>query len=114
MLIFVGVLFVVASRAVFEFMTVPAVCYIIGTMVMHACIRSEKGGGEGGGDRNAVTMMVRGTVDALDCPICLEYAAEPAALVCGHAFHKDCVGRWLTVSRAAGTCPICRRAAYWF
>ncbi|TPX46681.1 hypothetical protein SeLEV6574_g03103 [Synchytrium endobioticum] len=44
------------------------------------------------------------------CPICYE-PLEPAmkagiqVLLCGHLFHKNCVGQWLDISK---TCPTCR------
>jgi hypothetical protein len=43
----------------------------------------------------------------LECAICLDddLKLEWRLLPCGHAFHKDCVERWLTES---DTCPICR------
>lgn len=44
-----------------------------------------------------------------ECSICLEdFEAEHAikVLSCGHAFHKDCLGRWLRRER---TCALCRQ-----
>jgi len=44
-----------------------------------------------------------------ECPICLG-AWEPDDDIrvppCGHAFHKECLGRWLQTDR---TCALCRR-----
>ncbi|KAJ2238043.1 hypothetical protein H4R99_000594 [Coemansia sp. RSA 1722] len=33
---------------------------------------------------------------------------HPAALSCGHTFHKLCIEQWLSISHAAG-CPICHK-----
>jgi hypothetical protein len=44
-----------------------------------------------------------------ECPICLgEFGPEDEIKVpsCGHAFHKECLGRWLRRQR---TCAICRQ-----
>jgi hypothetical protein len=44
-----------------------------------------------------------------ECSICLqEFGAEDEIKVpyCGHAFHKDCLGRWLGRER---TCALCRQ-----
>ena len=45
-----------------------------------------------------------------ECVVCLEPLSDIGArpLACGHAFHADCVRRWLQVSP---TCPVCRGAA---
>jgi hypothetical protein len=106
MLIFAGVLLVVASRTVFEFMTVPAICYASGILIMHALMAAPCAAVVEDAGTGNVMAAIR-PADALDCPICLAYAAEPAALVCGHAFHAACITLWLS---ARGTCPMCRRA----
>lgn len=45
-----------------------------------------------------------------DCSICLEPCASFGAVgrlpVCGHAFHRSCIERWL--ERGATSCPVCR------
>jgi len=47
-----------------------------------------------------------------ECAVCLSElpaGAEPAAVralpACGHAFHADCIGRWLQLRPE---CPLCR------
>lgn len=43
------------------------------------------------------------------CVICTEHFSPDATLTvlpCGHAFHRDCVGTWLSIRC---TCPMCRR-----
>lgn len=45
---------------------------------------------------------------AMACQVCLDElrpADEVSRLPCGHAFHDECISRWLTECRA--TCPIC-------
>ena len=36
---------------------------------------------------------------------------EPVSTVCGHAFHSECIMRWLATDEhpGGGTCPVCRR-----
>jgi len=46
-----------------------------------------------------------------DCAICLEPLKDgrfggAGQLRCGHAFHKECIARWL--DRGAVNCPVCR------
>jgi len=44
-----------------------------------------------------------------ECPICLatwEPSDEIKVTPCGHAFHKECIGNWLTTAR---TCALCRQ-----
>lgn len=50
-------------------------------------------------------------VAANQCIICLEDIGEEAVAVlqCGHAFHEQCIGDWLRVSRRR-ECPICKAA----
>jgi hypothetical protein len=72
-------------------------------------------GGDGDGDepRGALTDAERAAcvrqarfTERADCPVCLEpHEARASALRCGHAFHADCIGRWLERAR---TCPMCR------
>lgn len=56
-----------------------------------------------------------------ECSVCLEllnpkYCAEEFAslqcvrLVCGHAFHADCIGKWLARD-SRQSCPVCRMDA---
>lgn len=43
------------------------------------------------------------------CSICLdEYAPDDVLgeLPCGHVFHRDCIGKWLT--ERSSTCPLCK------
>ncbi|KAJ1290589.1 hypothetical protein BS78_02G255800 [Paspalum vaginatum] len=48
---------------------------------------------------------------AAECAVCLgEYAGGEEVRVlpaCRHAFHRECVDRWL-LARAPPTCPVCR------
>lgn len=56
-----------------------------------------------------------------ECTVCLDllapkYCAEECAnlpcvrLVCGHAFHSDCIGKWLARDHRQ-SCPVCRMDA---
>ncbi|CAA0829180.1 Putative RING-H2 finger protein ATL12 [Striga hermonthica] len=51
-----------------------------------------------------------GLKQGLDCSICLSRFTEPDILRllpgCRHAFHMDCIDRWL---HSHSTCPLCRR-----
>lgn len=45
---------------------------------------------------------------ATECHVCfarLEPGTRVVPLPCGHAFHSDCISKWLTQCR--GTCPLC-------
>lgn len=45
----------------------------------------------------------------MDCPICLQKIIDNDAariqLLCSHAFHHDCITRWVLQHRS---CPLCR------
>ena len=50
---------------------------------------------------------------AAECPICMAHADPAVALRCGHAFHAECIGRWVAAASRRGaraTCPMCRAA----
>jgi len=47
----------------------------------------------------------RDEFDQTMCPICLEELRDPAALECGHRFHRGCIDPWI---QSHGTCPLCR------
>ena len=52
---------------------------------------------------------------AAECPICMAHADPAVALACGHAFHAECIGRWVAAAarkRARATCPMCRAAVF--
>lgn len=60
---------------------------------------------------NVVTSLPRALardVTTTECHICLT-RLDPhmcvVSLPCGHAFHPDCISRWLT--QCKGTCPLC-------
>jgi hypothetical protein len=59
-----------------------------------------------GARRSGSRSRERGEVDV--CPICHEGMRREAsaALLCGHAFHRACIDRWLD---SRETCPCCRR-----
>jgi len=44
--------------------------------------------------------------DMRECPICQEilYPCTTCFTRCGHAFHQDCLSRWLNIRRS---CPLC-------
>jgi len=45
------------------------------------------------------------------CTVCqegLQHGDEVKRLPCGHEFHADCIGRWLTTRKNA--CPLCAQA----
>ena len=45
-----------------------------------------------------------------DCPIC--YEENPRCrLVCGHAFHRECIKKWYMEGGDTG-CPMCRKTIY--
>jgi hypothetical protein len=53
----------------------------------------------------------------LDCPVCLlslqdDDEEEPLhTTACGHVFHAECLGEWMSTCKAKGldlTCPSCR------
>ncbi|XP_047329652.1 RING-H2 finger protein ATL14-like [Impatiens glandulifera] len=56
-------------------------------------------GGRGGGDDNCLH----------DCPICLDCFNHGDSACdlpdCGHMFHSNCIGKWLT---NVASCPLCR------
>ena len=76
--------------------TVPAA----GAAAAGGGVRAGRGGGGGGAAAAAVQ----------DCAVCLE-APQPGEVVrtlgCLHAFHKDCIDKWLQRST---TCPVCKHA----
>ena len=48
--------------------------------------------------------------DGDECPICLDPMTMESAFPlqpCGHAFHRDCVGRW--IGQEKSDCPSCRK-----
>ena len=47
---------------------------------------------------------------AAECPICMAQADPAVALRCGHAFHAECIGRWVAAAsrKSRATCPMCR------
>ena len=44
-----------------------------------------------------------------ECPICLEAMTADSAypLGCGHAFHKECIAKW--IGKEKSDCPSCRK-----
>ncbi|NP_001151998.1 protein binding protein precursor [Zea mays] len=60
--------------------------------------------GGGGHDRSAASPAVG------YCCVCISACRDDGddvrRLPCGHAFHRDCVDRWL--ARCRRTCPLCR------
>lgn len=45
------------------------------------------------------------------CCVCISRfrdGEEIRRLPCGHAFHRDCVDRWLALCGRRTTCPLCR------
>lgn len=62
--------------------------------------------------RTAAPAMSEMPADGSLCAICLEALPRPTAptLACGHAFHRDCIRRWMRHTNAASVpCPVCRR-----
>ncbi|KAH7359982.1 hypothetical protein BKA66DRAFT_471523 [Pyrenochaeta sp. MPI-SDFR-AT-0127] len=48
-----------------------------------------------------------------ECPICYDELDDREAIVyckasCGNNVHKDCMQKWMTISRGKATCPYCR------
>ncbi|RCV42771.1 LOW QUALITY PROTEIN: hypothetical protein SETIT_9G242700v2 [Setaria italica] len=59
-------------------------------------------GGEVWGRRCSVNDRAAGY-----CCVCMSACRDVRRLPCGHAFHRDCVERWLARCRRR-TCPLCR------
>lgn len=53
-----------------------------------------------------------GSLEDVDCAVCLckmgEGGKEIRVLRCDHAFHRDCLDRWLGFKNAI--CPLCRQS----
>uniref|UniRef100_A0A0E0DCK3 RING-type domain-containing protein n=1 Tax=Oryza meridionalis TaxID=40149 RepID=A0A0E0DCK3_9ORYZ len=65
--------------------------------------RCWRDGGVGGGGQAAAA--------AAWCCVCISGfrdGEEVRRLPCGHAFHRDCVDRWLALYCRRRTCPLCR------
>ena len=48
-----------------------------------------------------------------ECPICYDELEDKEAIVyckssCGNNVHKDCMTKWMAISRGKATCPYCR------
>ena len=82
----------------------------------HGGVGSGGGGGGGGGGgpseeakkTEAEKVAEETRRDLRECPICLvdyEVGDELRTLPCFHAFHKDCIDKWLEGSTL---CPICK------
>lgn len=103
-----------AVQSALVLMVVPFLTYVGATMVIYALMAASCG--DVSDDLEDVAYVVEwsrvGTervmvapADAQECPICLAHAEAPVSLVCGHAFHEECITRWLAVRV---TCPMCR------
>ena len=46
----------------------------------------------------------------MQCAICLDELRDGhiSALECSHAYHEDCLERWLRTRNANATCPMCK------
>ncbi|KAJ1295454.1 hypothetical protein BS78_01G225600 [Paspalum vaginatum] len=80
-----------------------------------ALLSSALSGAEGGAGAAAGTVTGTGTTAkaaaaAGYCCVCISACRDDGddirRLPCGHAFHRDCVDRWL--ARCRRTCPLCR------
>ncbi|KAG0549405.1 hypothetical protein BDA96_01G253000 [Sorghum bicolor] len=73
-----------------------------------ALLSSALSGAEDGGGGVAVGTTT--TKAAGYCCVCISACRDDGddvrRLPCGHAFHRDCVDRWL--ARCRRTCPLCR------
>ena len=72
-----------------------------------ALLSSALSGAEDGGGGVAVGTTT--TKAAGYCCVCISACRDGddvRSLPCGHAFHRDCVDRWLALCRR--TCPLCR------
>ena len=48
----------------------------------------------------------------LECVICMETVGyQKAVLNCGHAFHVECINRWI-IGEQKNSCPVCRRRIF--
>lgn len=72
----------------------------------------EEGREEGGRGEEGTRMTNDRLLDCyrqISCPVCLEDYEQGETLKvlgCGHFFHKECIGKWLTGVR--GECPVCK------
>lgn len=48
-------------------------------------------------------------VNSMTCPICQEEMVEGRRVICGHAFHMECIKRWVEQQQV---CPICRQSLF--
>ena len=70
------------------------------------CVETEQ---EGDIEQNRCLQPAEGSLDA--CTICLdeyEVGDKVRCLPCGHAFHANCIARWLIERHA--TCPLCNHS----
>uniref|UniRef100_A0A0D9W2Y1 RING-type domain-containing protein n=1 Tax=Leersia perrieri TaxID=77586 RepID=A0A0D9W2Y1_9ORYZ len=76
--------------------------YLLSYISKMLCIKIPSEGREAGGEDGSGSGMT-------ECSVCLSRIRVGEAtrrLPCRHAFHRDCVDRWLLSCRR--TCPLCR------
>uniref|UniRef100_A0A0D9XK13 RING-type E3 ubiquitin transferase n=1 Tax=Leersia perrieri TaxID=77586 RepID=A0A0D9XK13_9ORYZ len=76
-------------------------------MALLSSALSAGGGGGGGGGQK----WWSSSSAAAGCCVCISRireGEEVRRLPCGHAFHRECVDRWLALCCRPRTCPLCR------
>ncbi|KAF0929720.1 hypothetical protein E2562_024413 [Oryza meyeriana var. granulata] len=79
-------------------------------MALLASALSGKAAAGGGGDDGQCRCWRDGDGGHAGCCVCISRfrdGEEVRRLPCGHAFHRDCVDRWLALY-CRRTCPLCR------
>ncbi|TVU01126.1 hypothetical protein EJB05_53425, partial [Eragrostis curvula] len=87
-------------------MVVTTVSQVV-ALLSSALSGSVEAADDGGGGCSKRWSGGRGQVE--QCCVCISTCRdgeEMRRLPCGHAFHRDCVDRWL--ARCRRTCPLCR------
>mmetsp|Transcript_112627 Transcript_112627/g.218239 ORF Transcript_112627/g.218239 Transcript_112627/m.218239 type:complete len:329 (+) Transcript_112627:996-1982(+) len=101
------------ALALVIYLNVVGLAAFLRWLVRAGLVRSPQAAPRGSLEASTVPIKVGSDGDVDDssaCPICLESFGGKMPAVqtrsCGHAFHRQCLGRWLDVNRH---CPLCRQ-----